>query len=201
MLGEGAGDGRTVLLWMLVLVQRRLLGAGGCGHRVFGDSPVPVAAGDLHLLGLVPAAHSVSCRWPPNVLYLLRVLFCSWSPPPPPSFCSLLQRWLETPKWSRMALGAGAGHAGGVWEQQGHPSQSIFDDGSGGLLGNVHHHPCPCPSILVLTWCHHGLNASGQRLKSVPIPFPAAFGSGMDPAGPEITSHGEGDGSGAASPG
>lgn len=83
MLGEGAGDGRTVLLWMLVLVQRRLLGAGGCGHRVFGDSPVPVAAGDLHLLGLVPAAHSVSCRWPPNVLYLLRVLFCSWSPPPP----------------------------------------------------------------------------------------------------------------------
>lgn len=108
MLGEGAGDGRTVLLWMLVLVQRRLLGAGGCGHRVFGDSPVPVAAGDLHLLGLVPAAHSVSCRWPPNVLYLLRVLFCSWSPPPPASAhcCSVGWRPQSGPGWHwELALG------------------------------------------------------------------------------------------------
>lgn len=84
MLGQGAGDGRTVLLWMLVLVQRRLLEGGGCGHRVFGDSPVPVAPGDLHLPGLVPAAHSVSCRWPPNHVVPSWGPFLLLEPPPQP---------------------------------------------------------------------------------------------------------------------
>lgn len=69
----------------------------------------------------------------------------------------------------------------GSWERQGHPSQSISDDESGGLLSHVHHHSRPRPSTLDLAWCCHGLQDSGLRQKSVPISFPAAGWTRQDP--------------------
>ena len=163
---------------------------GGRSSRVFGDSAVPAAP--------VTFVCRARCQQPScllqmghaTVLYPLRVPFCSWSSPGP---CSLLRRWLETPKWFRTALGG--------WQQQGHPNQRIFSEGSGGLLGHVHHHACPHAPILVPTWCHHGPKASGLRLASVPVPLLAACGGGMEPVGPEAASHGWGDGSGVAAPG